>query len=334
MSQTSFFGALGSAWIPVTNAVGLLDLVARLEPNGAFALMRDPVDPAEIALVAGIDAETTQAVLEALGLLGVVRREGRRVVLTAAWQALTDPAGFLPLRTLLAGQDTTSRVVRDLGGRAYWELSTEDRLALARAVSPDPYSDGLVTAYAASLEPDPVGREILSGGRFLELGCGVAGRILLTLRASPALTAVGVELSEDLAAEAERRARDLGVADRFTVVCGDAADYVADEPFDHGFWSQFFFPEDARGPALATMMQSLRPGGTFQAPLGTDPEAVANDPEAAKEQALMNVMLRSWGVPARSLEGLQEEVRSAGFTDVLVVARDAGPAVRATRPAG
>jgi SAM-dependent methyltransferase len=246
--------------------------------------------------------------------------------------ALTDPGAFMPLGALIAGQNAGSKVMRNLGSLAYWDQTTEDRLAMARAVSPDPYSDDLVAAYRGALAADPVGEKILEGGRFLELGCGVAGRILLTLRAAPELTAVGIELSEDLAAEAARRAEDLGLADRFTVVCCDAGAYLADEPFDFGFWSQFFFPDTARGPALAVMLASLRPGASFQAPVGADPDATRNIPDAALEEAWMHTMLRSWGVPERTVEGLTEEIAGAGFVDLEVIARDAGPAVRAWRP--
>lgn len=61
-----------------------------------------------------------------------------------------------------------------------------------------------------------------AGERHLELGCGLAGRILCLLQAYPAMTAVGVERAPDLAAEARRRAERLGVADRFVVVVSDA----------------------------------------------------------------------------------------------------------------
>jgi SAM-dependent methyltransferase len=339
MSGTGFFEAYESAWVPLANAASVLDLLARLEPTGALHDLREPRAAAYVAERAGIGAETAEAVLRALELSGVVAQTagaaqgGQHYVLTDGWAALADPGAFVPLGSALAGQATTGRVLRALGRLDYWQLPTEDRLALARAVSPDPYSDDLVAAYRRALEAEPVGRAILEGGRFLELGCGVAGRILLTLRAAPRLRAVGVELSEDLAAEAVRRAEDLGVADRFTVVCADAADFVAEEPFDFGFWSQFFFPDHARGPALAAMFAALRPGSAVTAPVGTDPAAVERSVEAAKEDALMRTMLRSWGVPERTAEGLREELERAGFAGVEVVARDAGPAVRGWKPA-
>lgn len=331
-TTTEYFDAYDRVWTPLANTLGFADLVTRLVEAGALDLLRTPTAPDAVGAVLGIDGEATSMVLRALELFGVVESDSGQIHLTPAWLALTDPAAFQPLTTLLAGQRALGLVLRELGRVDYWQLPTESQIAFARATSPDPYSDGLVETYRAGLEKDSVGQAILSGGRFLELGCGVAGRILLTLRASPQLTAVGVELSEDLAAQAERRAQELGLSDRFTVICGDATEYVADEPFDHGFWSQFFFPDDARAGALQVMLNSLKPGASFQAPLGADPEAVQTDPEAAKENALWHAILRTWGIPERTVEGLAAEVAGAGFVDVEVVAREVGPAIRGWKP--
>lgn len=327
-----FFEAYDKTWVPLANSQALLDLVVRLEPTGIFDDLRTGTTTEAFGAHADLDQATAAGVLDALELFGVVVRDGQNVSLSAEWMALTGPAAFQSLAAMVAGQGALSSILRGLGRRTYWDLSTDERLAMARAASPDPYSDGFVEAYRASLEADRVGRSILQGGRFLELGCGVAGRILLTLRAAPAVTAVGVELSEDLAAEAERRAAELGLSDRFTVICADARNYVADEPFDSGFWSQFFFPEEARAGALAVMMSSLKPGASFQAPVGADPDAVDRDVEAARENAVWHAMLRSWGVPERTVDGLSAELQAAGFVDVEVVKREAGPAVRGWKP--
>ena len=66
------------------------------------------------------------------------------------------------------------------------------------------------------------------GGRYLELGCGAAGMCNTILQIYPALEAVGIELSDILAAKARERAEAVGVADRFNVICGDVRDF--DEP--------------------------------------------------------------------------------------------------------
>ena len=184
--------------------------------------------------------------------------------------------------------------------------------------------------------PDAVRGRLHDGDRHLELGCGVAGRILCVLQAFPTLTAVGVELAPDLAAEAERRAAALGVADRFEVLCADATTVRLDGTFDVAFWSQFFFTGASRAGTLATAYQALRPGGMLLAPLLGDPSVAESDPHgsSARSLALARVVHGLWGVPDRSPDDLATEVSAGGFADVVVsAAPDAGVlVVVATRP--
>jgi hypothetical protein len=213
-------------------------------------------------------------------------------------------------------------------------MPSEDRLTFARSVSPDPFSDGVVAARRAEVEADPVRAHLVHGGRILELGCGLAGQLLTTLRALPDVEAVGVELSADLADAAQARAAQLGLTDRFTVVCGDAADFTTDEPFDFGSWSQFFFPAPTRPAALATLLACLRPGAAASAPVGADFDLVRADPtgEVARSWATFQLILRGWGVPERPPEELVAELEAAGFTDVEVVPHPASPTVVGRRP--
>ena len=143
--------------------------------------------------------------------------------LTPAWEALTGPAAFAPLGPALRLGDIGAQTLQDLsGGGGFAGLSSADRVAYASAVSPNPFSVAIVAAMRAGVGISYAVRGRLhDGDRHLELGCGVAGRILCVLQAFPTLTAVGVELTPDLAAEAARRAVSLGVADRFEVVCAE-----------------------------------------------------------------------------------------------------------------
>jgi SAM-dependent methyltransferase len=195
-------------------------------------------------------------------------------------------------------------------------------------VSPNPFSAAIVAAMRAGVGiPDAVRGRLRDGDRHLELGCGVAGRILCVLQAFPTLTAVGVEQTPDLAAEAERRAVALGVADRFEVVCADAATTRLDGAFDIAFWSQFFFPQVSRAGTLATAYDALRPGGMLLAPLLGDPSVARSEPHgtSARGLALARVVHGLWGVPDRSPDELVTEVAAAGFVDVAVsAAPDAG----------
>ena len=182
-------------------------------------------------------------------------------------------------------------------------MTSEQRLVFARAVSPDPFAPGVVAGMGRGLAGDPTYDVLRSGGSLLELGCGVAGRVLAMLQALPGMRAVGVELSDDLAAEATRRAEALGLTDRFEVVVTDAATFDRPDAFDRGYWSQFFFAEDSRrtrprddDAEPSSAEASSRP------PCSATPRELAAEPhgQAARERAVFRVVLGSWGVPDRS----------------------------------
>ena len=183
---------------------------------------------------------------------------------------------------------------------------------------------------------DPDSRALQGGGDYLELGCGVAGRMLTLLQAFPRLRGVGVELSSDLAAEARRRAGELEVADRFEVVEQDAGDFDRSASFDFGFWSQFFFPAPARAGALAALFRAMRPGGVVWAPLVADFDAIAAEPSSAeaRDYAMRRILLQSWEIPERDFPALTAEFQTAGFVDVTRTGGGSqGPArLRARRP--
>lgn len=331
----SFFEAYEQALDPLFTAGKQLQIVARAEACGLLRALRTESTADELGARTGVPHRSVLTLCRALVACSVAEAvDGGRFRLTPAWLALTGPTAYAPLDVVLAGNDVESRLLRGSDDDTFWSMSVTDRVTYARAVSPDPYSDGLVAAFRKQIAGDGERAAMTSGGRLLELGCGVAGRVLTTLRAMPALSAVGVELSPDLAAEAHRRAQDLGLTDRFEVVCADASQYRSDEPFDFGFWSQFFFPAPAREGALRAMHACLRPGGVLDAPLGADFAAIDADPggTAARDFAIWRVILDSWDVPERRPDDLVSEFTAAGFVEVRVVERDAGPIVRGRRP--
>jgi hypothetical protein len=334
--EIGFFEAYETALRPLFLARNALSLISSVHAVGVTRALREPAGVRELAATVGLDETRTADVCAGLHTLGVVEHAGSdRYRLTPAWLALTAPGAFVPLDVALAGNAVESRLLASATAPTYWAMPAADRLVYARAISPDPYSDALVAAFGRQLAADPERAAILAGGRMLELGCGVAGRLLTTLRAAPRLSGVGVELSEDLAAEARRRADDLGLSERVTIICGDAAGYRGDEPFEFGFWSQFFFPERSRATALRALHANLRSGGVAFAPLGVDHAEIAADPDGTKAQAyaVWRVIVGSWGVPERTGPMLVDEFVDAGFVDVRVVERGGeGPVVRATRP--
>lgn len=67
-----------------------------------------------------------------------------------------------------------------------------------------------------------------AGVRVLDLGSG-SGEMLCTWARDHGITGVGIDLSRLFSEQAERRAVELGVADRVKFIHGDAAGYVSDE---------------------------------------------------------------------------------------------------------
>jgi SAM-dependent methyltransferase len=315
----SYDDAYDSVLAPLFLARGLLDLIHTAEATGMMTALRAARAPDELGRLAGLSEVAVSSLLEALEVNSVVEREAGAYRLTAPWLVLTGDAAMSPLASVLESSEVERAVLRALGrGDDYWTMSPEQRLSFARAISPDPFAAGLVAGMGKALDGDPMYDVLRSGGSLLELGCGVAGRVLVMLQALPGMRAVGIELSDDLAAVAVSRAEELGRTDRLEVVRTDAATFDRPDTFDRGYWSQFFFADDSRGPALDTMYRSLRSGGLLEAPLLGDPGELAAHPrgQVARERAVFRVVLGSWGVPDRDGEQLVAELEGHGFVDV------------------
>ncbi|MFT0875181.1 class I SAM-dependent methyltransferase [Rhodopseudomonas sp. G2_2311] len=84
----------------------------------------------------------------------------------------------------------------------------------------NPFTAEKLAAFGASLRMEP-------GTRVLDLGSG-SGEMLCTWARDHGISGTGIDMSPLFTAQAQLRARELGVADRVTFVHGDAAGYVAD----------------------------------------------------------------------------------------------------------
>lgn len=305
---------------PLLAARQLLDLVEVAEETGVLALLADGATADDVANAADLDPRTAQAVLDALLAGAIVERPADRYVLTDDWRDATSSGAFNPIGAALRGRRVGSNLLRSLGTDGthdYWTASAADRIALAASVSPDPIEGGAIPMFERMADSGhPYESAVREAGRALELGCGLAGSTLSHLVAYPNLRSVGVEISDDLATEAERRAEVLGIADRFTVVRADAADFDDPDTFDVGFWSQFFFPAPSRAGALSTLFRLVRSGGTVAAPVRWYDEERGGGPTStlAQTHALFRVLAQTWDVPDRNPDQVADEFESAGFS--------------------
>ncbi|HUR14232.1 MAG TPA: class I SAM-dependent methyltransferase [Mycobacteriales bacterium] len=310
----------------------VVQVLLAAERHGLLLELAAGTSVAALATRTALPLSRLEAVLVLLRAHGIAEERAGHWSLAPSWAALARGESPVELRALL-GQ---GRVQREQSGRCldpdledYWGLTAEDRLLVARGISFEPSSPAGQAMARGNVERVPGAVEALEqGGRLLELGCGVASRLSAVLLCFPRATAVGVELAEDLAVFGRERAEGLGLGHRLQVVVGDAGSYEPDGAFDLVGWSQFFFPEGARRPALATARRALRPGGWITMPViwdGAPPE-----PGSAEDQriAVERLALDLWHVPLRSVPEIVVELQDAGFVDVAV---DEGPVVHLVR---
>jgi SAM-dependent methyltransferase len=266
--------------------------------------------------------DVVEALLEALVLHDVLHLvEGDRLVVSPPWQPLCRPDVLPVPRDALELGVVRARLRRHALTDGGWTDDESDLVAVARGVRWDPSTDLAVHLRRRAAEQVPeVAAVLVPGGRYLELGCGVGGSLLATMRTFPGLTAAGVELSPELAAIARRSAADLGLAARVEIVVGDAAEFDGQGAFDVCFWSQFFFPTASRLPALVAARRSLRPGGVLVAPapdLRLPPGPPFDDD--ARDVGNERVLWATWGVPVRTPDELVTEALTVGFDDARVL---------------
>lgn len=315
-----WFEAVAAVLDPLLHARLLLALVEGAQASGVLATARQPTTVEDLSRQTGVAPPLMAEVCAALVLNGVLVADGAHLTLSPLWQVVTGPAAFAPLSETLAAGAVRAETLRTFASAPgdYWSLEGAERYAYARALSPDPFSAEVVEGFRSGVLTDPtVFERLRGGGRHLELGCGLAGRVLCLLQAHPAMTAVAVELSDDLASAARGRAVDLGVADRLEVIVGDAAEVDVGGGFVTAQWSQFFFPDASRAGTLRTLHSALSPGGVVEAPVMGDHTDHGEPPSAeARDYALKRVVHGLWGVPERTSGQLMAEFVEAGFTGV------------------
>ena len=326
-------GETGDAPPAWTRAIGELEAMARglegidilraAESSGLLRLLLDGATTQDAVQRLEISTGRAEAALEALRAYGVAAVADGRWTLAAGWAELVSGATPFDLRGQLALRQVRSKQLLGSLDNAvdYWALSDDERLAVAVGVSPNPAAQVAVDAVRPSLSTMPEVIEALdTGGAVLELGCGVGSRLTTIVRAFPTATAVGVELSPDLADYGRNRAASLGVGDRITYVVGDAGSYEPDREFDWVSWSQFFFPTSTRVAALQTARRALRSGGWLSMPVIWGESSPEEGSDEARELGAERLLLDLWGVPPRTTAEVSAEVEAAGFVDVRVEA--------------
>ncbi|MEV4495459.1 class I SAM-dependent methyltransferase [Micromonospora arborensis] len=289
--------------------------------------LTEPRDLAELAAFAEMPANRLRDVVGALEANGIVELADQKVRLTPEYaELLSDDAPF-SLNDLLDEARMMSRLVVDaLEGLP---PTPGDALTVADAYGLRPTAVAQ-DAFGQLLDALPDFREALRDGRYLDVGCGIAGFLLSTAPVFPGMRAVGVELVREVAAEGARRAVALGVSDRVDIRCMDARDLEEQDEFDSAFWAQPFFPAASRPETLAAIRRALKPGAKLYM---QEMESIPEDEAERGAFALRRLVFGNWGVPfARSAEDLTAEAEAAGFVLDRVAATPFGRIVVVRRP--
>ena len=172
MEPPSWFEASERTLDPLLNAASLLALVEGAEASGLLRALRSTTTPSEAARETGLPEAGCSDICDALVVGEIAERAGSRIRLTADWDALTSATAFAPLSDGFRMSDVTTRSLRHLSGQGgFAELSPADRLAYARAVSPNPFSPALVAAVRqGAWTPASIRIRVREEDRHLELG--------------------------------------------------------------------------------------------------------------------------------------------------------------------
>lgn len=100
------------------------------------------------------------------------------------------------------------------------------------------------------------------GATVLDLGSG-SGEMLCTWARDHGITGTGIDMSQLFTAQAQRRAAELGVADRVRFIHGDAAGHVADEKVDVAACVGATWIGGGVAGTISLLAKSLRDGGVI-----------------------------------------------------------------------
>jgi SAM-dependent methyltransferase len=338
-----------TSWITGAKVLALLDGAV---DSGVMDALRTKRSAQQIADITCIDKQIIVDLCLALEVHGIVQKDGENYQLTPDFALLSSPTAAIPLSNVIHYARVMIRTLKTVAPTdlTYTTTAAEDIIAMAEGsgVSALSSSPHVGQESIAQLMPE-VETIWQAGARHLEVGCGIGNALFGTVTTYPNVTAVGIEIDELTAAEAERRAHLLGVTDRVEVRRMDACELQDEGMFDTIQWSQFFFPTATRPVVLKAMHRVLKPGGYLFMPwmgsvsndmqpsrlqklkialralrsgsasyLGFLNDIMGDTPKRRKKErrsaALNRMLFTRWGVPVRTVGELEAEIKSNGFT--------------------
>ena len=297
----------GKLVLPVYRAAFL---TAAVDSGLLRRLGQGPATLSELAeeLGARHDPRRLRSWLEAGVRLGQLQRRQDRWSLKSRWaKQLARPgndaaAGALEevVRFHFAALLEAPRMLRE---RRSFSLGDQDGAVIARSsLVLEPFIE---EALARVLDRDrPV--------RLLEIGCGSGTYVRHAAALNPELTALAVDLQQEVAEQAARNMADWGIADRVTTHQGDLRTLRTEQHYDlvtlHN--NIYYFPEDDRVEVLERAREALSPGGRLLLTTscrGGGPSLAVLD---------LWFEFADFGGPLPEEGELVAQLEKAGFTDV------------------
>ena len=308
----------------------VIEVVRAVHRAGWLTTLRTGVTADGLAAAKSVTAEHAANVLAVLEAAGVVRTDGDLVRLSEAFEALLTDVNGRDLPVVLDAVDVGIAQARQAARptEARPELNSDQALVLARRWGAEPTA-ALQQLAGQVWRTVPEYRERLErGGPLLDVGVGIGGELLTALLQFGDLRAVGIEIVPAVAAEAQRRALRIGVADRVDIRAMDARALPDRSAFPVAYWAQPFFPTEARAATLAAIFRALQPDGVLLM------QELFPPPAAPSLRQLLDRLFyqqqnMSWG---RSAEALADEATAAGFDRARIVDSALGRQIVVRKP--
>ena len=305
------------SWISGMEAVSLLRAASNA---GLLRALLEPKSAEELARQLGLESQAIEFACRALQEYGIVVAHAGRYAVAETFSVLLSDTALQSIDDALDYAEAWSHAISHSlnSDRDYWSATPSDRMAWAKGASGiDPtslHASALVRMAHALPEASAVANLYRSKVQTLEIGCGVASRLLAELRAYPSNTGVGIDLAGDLIAEARRRADIMSLSDRVEFRHMDVRDLTDESMYHSVFWSQFYFPDEVRADVLRVTYRALKLGGVLIAPAPAEPPAGEPFVLDRRDYWISNLVFNSWNVSLRGVEALQTELEIAGFS--------------------
>ncbi len=343
-----------NTWIAGAEAIAMLTGAVE---SGVIDALRTVNTAQQIAATTGLEKEIAEDILHALEAHDLVEQNDGTFRMARNLELLTSADAVLPLNEILQSTKIRMLELQNVTEESnnYTTLSSDNVVSMAKGVvtSAISFARNFMGIGMGQLLPEMKERWN-AGAHHLESGCGVGNTLFQITTTYPKVTAVGIEIEEETAKEAQRRADLLGVANRVEIRHMDAGELGDEAVFDTAQWSQFFFPTSCRSNALRTLYRAMKPGGYVFMPLLPDVsrtiweyridmlrmavKSLISEPyltlvffnallqtspmHQRREKRLASInrlVYGTWGVPVKTSNELRAEMENCGFRIIRAI---------------